>query len=317
VLEGHRILITGGAGFIGSHLAELLIDSNEITIFDNYHRDALSASRIANDPSLTRIEGDILDGEALRRAMKGNDVVFHCAAIAGIDTVGRKPVTTLKVNVVGSLNVLEAATDQNDIHRVVCFSTSEVFGRDADGVTEEHDARIGPPGEPRWVYAAGKLAEEQFAAAYFIEHGLPTTIVRPFNVYGPRQVGEGAIRNFIIDALAGRPLTIRGAGTAVRAWTYVDDMVTGACLAVAIPDAAGNYFNIGDPRQPINVNDLADLIIRLTGIGTDVVHMPVNGPDVNSRIPDIEKARTILGFEPTVDLEEGIARTISHFRNGS
>jgi UDP-glucose 4-epimerase len=315
VLEGHRILITGGAGFIGSHLAERLIGTNEITIFDNYHRDALSASRIGNDPSLTRIEGDILDGEAVRRALKGNDIVFHCAAIAGIDTVGRRPVTTLKVNVLGSLNVLEAAADQDEIHRVVCFSTSEVFGRDASGVTEEDDARIGPPGEPRWTYAAGKLAEEQFAAAFFIEHGLPTTVVRPFNVYGPRQVGEGAIRNFILEALSGRPLVIRGDGSAVRAWTYIDDMVSGACLAAAIPEASGDYFNIGDPREPVSVNELAEQIVRLVGTDIEIFHAPAAGPDVNSRIPDIEKARRVLGFEPLVNLQDGIEATISHFRD--
>ena len=315
MLEGHRILITGGAGFIGSHLAERLIGSNEITIFDNYHRDALSESRIGNDPSLTRIEGDILDDEAVRRAIKGNDVVFHCAAIAGIDTVGRKPVTTLKVNVLGSLNVLEAAAGQDDIHRVVCFSTSEVFGRDASGVTEEDDARIGPPGEPRWTYAAGKLAEEQFAAAFFIERGLPTTIVRPFNVYGPRQVGEGAIRNFILDALSGRPLTIRGDGTAVRAWTFIDDMVSGACLAAASPKAAGDYFNIGDPRQPVSVNELAKQIVELAGTNNEIIHAPASGPDVNSRIPNIDKAKRILGFEPVIDLETGIEMTVAHFRD--
>lgn len=317
MIEGYRILITGGAGFIGSHLAQRLIDTNNVTIFDNFHRDALSRTRVGNDPSLTRIKGDVLDGEAVRRAMRGKDLVFHCAAIAGIDTVGRKPVTTLKVNVLGSLNVLEAAIDQSDMQRVVCFSTSEVFGRDANGVTEENDARIGPPGEPRWTYAAGKLAEEQFAAAFFIEHGLPTTVVRPFNVYGPRQVGEGAIRNFIIDALSGRPLTIRGDGTAVRAWTFVDDMVTGACLAATIPAASGNYFNIGDPRQPLSVNDLAERIIRAVGANSEIIHAQATGPDVNSRIPNIDKAMSILGFEPVVDLDKGIEMTIAHFRDQS
>lgn len=315
MLEGHRILITGGAGFIGSHIAEGLIGSNEITIFDNYQRDALSASRLSNDPALARIEGDVLDRESVGRAMKGHDVVFHCAAVAGIDTVGRKPVTTLKVNVLGSLNVLEAAADQLDMHRVVCFSTSEVFGRDASGVTEEDDARIGPPGEPRWTYAAGKLAEEQFAAAFFIEHGLPTTIVRPFNVYGPRQVGEGAIRNFILEALSGRPLVIRGDGSAVRAWTYIDDMVSGACLAAATPEAAGDYFNIGDPREPVTVIDLATMIIQLTGTDSEITYTLMAGPDVNSRVPNIDKAREVLGFEPEVDLERGIAMTISHYRD--
>lgn len=317
MLEGHRILITGGAGFIGSHLAERLIGSNEITIFDNYHRDALSTSRIGNDPSLSRIEGDILDEDAVRRAVKGNDLIFHCAAIAGIDSVGRKPVTTLKVNVLGSLNVLEAAARQDNINRVICFSTSEVFGRDADGVTEEHEARIGPPGEPRWTYAAGKLAEEQFAGAFFIEHGLPTTVVRPFNVYGPRQVGEGAIRNFILDALTGRPLTIRGDGTAVRAWTFIDDMVSGACLAAASPKASGDYFNIGDPRQPVSVNELAEHIVRLVGTNSEIIHSAASGPDVNSRVPNIDKARRILGFEPAVDLEAGIEMTVAHFRDRS
>jgi UDP-glucose 4-epimerase len=311
MFEGARILITGGAGFIGSYLAERLLPDNDIvTIFDNFSRDALQGSEAIGHPRLRVIEGDILDAEAVARAVEGHDVVFHCAAIAGIDTVGRSPVTTLKVNMLGSVNVLDAAIAQTQMRRIVCFSTSEVYGRQANRVTEDVDARVGPPGEPRWTYAAGKLAEEHLASAYHIEHGLPTVVLRPFNVYGPRQVGEGAIRSFVLKALSGEPIEIRGDGNAVRAWTYVDDMVDGACRAVAAPGAIGDHFNIGNPNEPITVTDLASKVVFLASSSSEIVFKPANGVDVAERVPNIDKARAILGFSPSVDLDEGISLTI-------
>lgn len=311
MLEGARILITGGAGFIGSHLAERLLPDNEVvTLFDNFSRDALSNSDAKGHPRLRVIQGDILDAEAVIRAVDGHDVVFHCAAVAGIDTVGLSPVTTLKVNMLGSVNLLDAALAQSDIKRVVLFSTSEVYGRHANRVQESADARVGPPGEPRWTYAAGKLAEEHLASAYWVEFGLPTVVLRPFNVYGPRQVGEGAIRSFVLRALNDEPIEIRGNGGAVRAWTYVDDMVDGACRAAEFSEAIGDHFNIGNPNEPITVLDLAHRVVLLASSDSEIVLKPSEGPDVAERIPDISKAQRILGFAPTVDLDEGISVTI-------
>lgn len=310
MFEGSNVLITGGAGFIGSYLAERLLPSNTVTVFDNFSRDALTGSGLKGHPGLRVIEGDILDREAVGRAVDGCDVIFHCAAIAGIDTVGRSPVTTLKVNILGSLNVLDTALAQENMRRVVCFSTSEVYGREANGVTEEVDAHVGPPGEPRWTYAAGKLAEEHLAAAYHAEHALPTVVLRPFNVYGPRQVGEGAIRSFILRALRNESIEIRGDGRAIRAWTYVDDMVDGACRAVVSAGAVGDHFNIGNPNEPISVLDLARKVVLLASSSSEVEFKDSAAADVAERVPDITKSRDILGFEPAVDLDEGIIRTI-------
>ncbi len=312
------MLITGGAGFIGSYLAERLLPDNEVvTIFDNFSRDAIAASDVIGHPRLRIIRGDILDAEAVQDAVAGHDVVFHCAAIAGIDTVGRSPVTTLKVNVMGSINVLDAAAAQDDVRRVVCFSTSEVYGRRANRVKEDADASVGPPGEPRWTYAAGKLAEEHLASAYHIEHGLPTVVLRPFNVYGPRQVGEGAVRSFILRALSGQPVEIRGDGSAVRAWTFITDMVEGACLAVSVPGAIGGHFNIGNPNGSITVADLAAKVVLLSSSSSKVVFVPATGVDVAERIPDIAKASQVLGFAPRVDLDEGISLTIKALQSQS
>ncbi|MGA7269491.1 MAG: NAD-dependent epimerase/dehydratase family protein [Acidimicrobiia bacterium] len=310
MLEDLRILITGGAGFIGSHLAERLLDDNDVTIFDNFSRDALTSTDVLHHRRLELIEGDILDIDAVTRAVEGQDVIFHCAAIAGIDTVGKKPVTTLKVNILGSVNVLDAASESPAVERIVCFSTSEVYGRHAREASEEADARVGPPGEPRWTYAAGKLAEEHLAAAYHVERGLPTVVLRPFNVYGPRQVGEGAIRSFILKALTGEPLEIRGAGDAVRAWTYISDMVDGACAAASRDEAIGNHFNIGNPNEPVTVSMLARQIVELTSSPSEIVHLPASSIDVVERAPDLSKSRRLLGFEPRVDLADGIRLTI-------
>lgn len=309
MIEGKRILITGGAGFIGSHLAEALLPGNRVTIFDNFARNALVDADLREDRRLSVVEGDVLDESEVRAVVRGHDVIFHCAAIAGIDTVGKSPVRTLKVNIVGSLHVLDAAMASGRVDRVVCFSTSEIYGRNADLAAETDDAKVGPIGEPRWTYAAGKLAEEHLAAAYHAEHGLPTVVLRPFNVYGPRQVGEGAIRTFLIRALRGQPLEIRGTGTAIRAWTYVSDMVTGALAAAIEAGAVGEAFNIGNADEPLTVLELAERVRSLTSSESEIVNIPAPDVDVEERVPDIGKARRVLGFRPQVGLDEGIRYT--------
>jgi UDP-glucose 4-epimerase len=159
-----------------------------------------------------------------------------------------------------------------------------------------------------------KLAGEHMAHAYFAELGLPTTSVRPFNVYGPGQTGGGAIRAFVEHALAGRDLTIHGDGSQIRAWCYVDDMVDGALLALEHPSAVGESFNIGNARSAVTIHDLAQRVKRLTGCTGEVVFQPLHYTDVELRIPNIEKARTLLGFEAQVDLDEGLERTIAWYR---
>jgi UDP-glucose 4-epimerase len=315
-LEGKRILITGGAGFIGTTLARRLVDRNEIVALDNLHRDALSASDLLEHPNLTFVQGDVLDAESLGEHAKGVTHIVHCAGIAGVDTVLESPVRTMRVNVIGTYNVLEAGLATKDtLERLVDFSTSEVFGSQAFRVAETSLSVTGSVGEARWTYAVSKLAGEHMAHAYHAELGLPTTSVRPFNVYGPEQMGGGAIRAFIEAALAGQDLTIHGDGSQIRAWCYVDDMVEGTLLALEHPNAVGESFNIGNARSAVTIYDLAQRIKRATEATGEIVFRPLHYTDVELRIPNVDKARNLLGFESQVELDEGLARTVAWYRS--
>jgi len=314
-LSGKRIVITGGAGFIGTTLARRLVDENEIVALDNLHRDALGGTSLAEHPNFRFVQGDVLDREHLEELASGATHIVHCAGIAGVDTVLESPVRTMRVNVIGTYNALEAAVKSRDtIERFVDFSTSEVFGQHAFNVHEAHVTTIGSVGEARWTYAVSKLAGEHMTHAYHAELSLPTTSVRPFNVYGPGQIGGGAIRAFIEAALAGRDLTIHGDGSQIRAWCYVDDMVDGALLALEHPNAVGESFNIGNARSAVTIHDLAQRVKRLTGSSGEVVFQPLHYIDVELRIPNVEKARSLLAFEAQVDLDEGLERTIAWYR---
>jgi UDP-glucose 4-epimerase len=314
-LEGKRIFITGGAGFIGTTVARQLVDRNTVVAFDNLHRDALSGTPLADNANYTLVQGDILDTDAVRDAARGATHVVHCAAIAGVDTVLESPVRTMRVNVIGTYNVLEAAlATQSTIERFLDFSTSEVFGTHAFRVQEGQVSTIGSVGEARWTYAVSKLAGEHMAHAYHDELGLPTVTVHPFNVYGPGQIGGGAIRAFIEAALAGRDLTIHGDGSQIRAWCYVTDMVSGVLACLERPEAVGQTFNIGNPRSAVTIYDLALRIKRLTGCDGEIVFQPLHYADVELRIPNVEKARELLAWEPQVELDDGLTKTIAWYR---
>jgi UDP-glucose 4-epimerase len=315
MLEGKRIFITGGAGFIGTTLAGELVERNQIIAIDNLHRDTLTGTALADHPNFDFHEANVLDADAIRALAKGATHIVHCAAIAGVQTVLDSPVRTMRVNVIGTYNALEAAVaTQDTLERFVDFSTSEVFGTHAYNVSEGQVSTIGSVGEARWTYAVSKLAGEHMAHAYHDELRLPTVTVHPFNVYGPRQVGGGAIRAFIEDALAGKDLTVYGDGSQIRAWCYVDDMVTGVLACLERPEAVGQAFNIGNPRSAVTIYDLALRIRRLTGLTAEIVFAPLFYADVELRIPNVHKASELLGWEPTVELDEGLARTIAWYR---
>ena len=314
-LSGKRILITGGAGFIGTTLARRLVDDNEVIAFDNLHRDALSGTDLGDHPNFHFVQGDVLDLPGLTAATKGATHIVHAAGIAGVDTVLASPVRTMRVNMIGTYNALEAAlATQDTVERMVEFSTSEVFGAHAFNVGEGQVTTIGSVGEARWTYAVSKLAGEHMAHAYHAELGLPAVSVRPFNVYGPGQMGGGAIRAFIERALAGDDLTIDGDGSQIRAWLYVEDMVEGLLLALEHPAAVGESFNIGNARSAVTIFDLAQRIKRLSGCPGEIVYRPLTYVDVELRIPDVKKARELIGFEAKVDLDEGLERTIAWSR---
>jgi len=314
-LSGKRIFITGGAGFIGTTLARRLVHENEVVALDNLHRDALSGTDLATHPNFTFHPADVLDADRVRELAAGATHVVHAAAIAGVDTVLQSPVRTMRVNVIGTYNVLEAAlATLPTVERFLDFSTSEVFGTHAYNVKEGQVSTIGSVGEARWTYAVSKLAGEHMAHAYHDELGLPTVTVHPFNVYGPGQIGGGAIRAFIETALAGRDLTIHGDGSQIRAWCYVEDMVEALLLCLERPEAVGQAFNVGNARSAVTIYDLAQRVQRLSGSPGGIVFRPLHYADVELRIPNVEKARELLGWSATVDLDEGIERTIAWYR---
>jgi len=315
-LHGKRVLITGGAGFIGSTLARRLVDDNRVVLYDNLTRDALRHTDLAAHPNVEAVNGDILDAAALARAAEGVTHIVHMAAIAGVDSVLKSPVRTMRVNLLGTANVLEAAAAGKDtLERFVDFSTSEVFGRHAYKVEETHETSGGSVGEARWTYAVSKLAGEYLAHSYFDEMGLPTAVIRPFNIYGPNQVGSGAIHHFTVRGLAGDELIIHGDGSQIRAWCYIDDIVAAVLEILESPNAIGQAFNIGNPRSVCTTYDLALRIRRLTGNRSPLVFRPLHYSDVEIRIPDITKSRELLSWEPQVDLDEGLERTLEWYKS--
>jgi len=267
-------------------------------------------------PNFQLHQADVLDAGVVRELAQGATHIVHCAAIAGVDTVVESPVRTMRVNLIGTYNVLEAAVaTQDTLERLVDFSTSEVFGTHAFNVSEGQVSTIGSVGEARWTYAVSKLAGEHMAFAYHDELRIPTVTVRPFNVYGPGQIGGGAIRAFIEAALAGSDLTVRGDGSQIRAWCYVDDMVEAVRLCLEHPNAVGQSFNIGNPRSAVTIFDLAQRVKRLTGCPGEIVFAPLDYVDVELRIPNVTKAREEIGFDAQVELDDGLERTIAWYRS--
>jgi nucleoside-diphosphate-sugar epimerase len=313
-IVGRRILITGGAGFIGSHLVERLAAGNQVVVYDNLRRNALAEAGLDRHPNVQLVVGDVLDADGVRRALAGCDTVIHLASIAGVDTVLQNPVLTMQVCLRGTMNLLEAAQDAGGCRRFIDFSTSEVFGRYAYNVTEWDSTTLGAVGEARWTYAVAKLATEHLAMNYHKQHGLPAVSIRPFNIYGPGQVGAGAVHHFIVRALTGEPLEIHNDGAQIRAWCYVDDIVDGILLALSRDEAVGHAFNIGNPRSTLTIYNLAREIVRLSSSASPITFVKWPQADVELRIPNIDKARELLGYVARIDLEEGLLRTIQWYR---
>lgn len=303
------IFITGGAGFIANTLIKHYINDNKIVVYDNFHRDTLSSSDVANHANLSIIKGDVLDLKALTEAMKGADIVIHAAGIAGIDTVIKSPVRTMQVNMIGTANALEAALVNGIKDRFIDFSTSEVFGSMAFKSSESDQTVSGSAGEARWTYAVSKLAGEHLAHAYFKQHHLPVVTVRPFNVYGPGQTGEGAIQIFIKKALKNEDIHIDGDGSQIRAWCFVDDFVDCLIRCVENPKAIGESFNIGNSRAVITILGLAQLVCRVLKSDSKILFDPPLSADIAIRIPSVQKTLEVLDFKAKVDLEEGVLRT--------
>jgi UDP-glucose 4-epimerase len=309
MLTNKNIFITGGAGFIANNLIKHYIKNNRIVVYDNFHRDTLSGSGLMGHPNLSVIKGDVLDLEMLITSMKGADIVIHAAGIAGIDTVIKDPVKTMRVNMIGTANALEAARINDVKDRFIDFSTSEVFGSMAFRSTEDDSTVSGSAGEARWTYAVSKLAGEHLAHAYFSQYKLPIVTVRPFNVYGPGQTGEGAMQIFIKRALNNEDIKIDGDGNQIRAWCYVDDFVDCLIRCIENSNAIGHSFNLGNARAVITILGLAQTVCRVLNSRSKIIFEPPLSADIAIRIPSVKKAEEILGFKAKVDLDEGILNT--------
>ena len=317
MIKNKKIFITGGAGFIANTLIRRLVDNNKIVIFDNFHRDTFSGSDLKDNKNISVIKGDVLDYEHVKESMKGSEIVVHAAGIAGIDTVINNPVLTGRVNVIGTANVLEAAKENNVCDRLIDFSTSEVFGSMAFRSSETDSTVAGSAGQARWTYAVSKLAGEHLAHAYYKQFNLPCVTVRPFNVYGPGQTGEGAIQIFIKKALKNETISIHGDGNQIRAWCYVDDFVDCIMECIENPVAIGESFNIGNARAVITILGLANTVCRVLNSSSKIIHEPPLSADIAIRIPSVEKIEQKLGIKAKVDLEEGILKTTDWMRNNS
>lgn len=313
MVKNKKILITGGAGFIGSHLCERLINNNKVVIYDNCHRDALQYTGLKDNKNLTFVKADILDAKKINKAMRGCDIVIHLAAIAGVDTVIKKPIVTMKINLLGTYNALESAI-ANKIKLFVNFSTSEVYGPYTYKGAESSMTTQGEVGQMRWTYAVSKLAAEHLSHCYYQEYGMAFVSVRPFNIYGPRQVGEGAIHKFIARAVNNEDIVIYGDGTQIRAWCYIDDFAAGVISTLSNTKAAGHVFNLGNPQSTVTMLQLAKRIIELGNSSSRIVFKENSMPDVEVRVPSIKKAQKLLGFNPLVSLDDGIIKTFQWYK---
>ena len=305
-----RVLVTGGAGFIGSHLAGHLLEQGyDVRVLDNFatgHRANLRA--LTGEVDL--IEGDIQSYERVSRAVSGCEVVFHQAALPSVPRSLQDPLTSNSINVSGTLNVLLAARD-HDVRRVVCASSSSVYGANPQLPKSEDGATL-----PISPYATAKLAGEGYARSMFLAFGLDTVALRYFNVFGPRQDPtsqySAVIPNFITAILAGKSPLIFGDGEQSRDFTYVSNVVLGNMLAMDAPGAAGRVYNIACGER-VTLNQLVAELRDLLGSEVTSVYQADRRADVRHSLADLSRARTELGFEPVIRLREGLQRTIQHF----
>ena len=317
-----KALITGGAGFVGSHLAErLLALGHEVLVLDN-----LSTGSINNIDQLKKCAGfsyviDSVTNEPLLAEMiDRSDVVFHLAAAVGVKLIVEQPVHTIETNVHGTEVVLKHANKKKKL--VFIASTSEVYGKSADvPFREAADLVLGPTAKHRWAYACSKMIDEFLALAYWKEKKLPVIVVRLFNTVGPRQTGQYGmvLPTFVRQALAGQPITVFGDGTQSRSFTYVGDVVDALIALSSEPKAVGDVFNIGNTDE-ISIRDLAELVKTATGSKSPIHYIPYDQAyeagfeDMPRRVPDISKLATLIGYKPKVGLTEILERVIKHTR---
>jgi UDP-glucose 4-epimerase len=317
-----KALLTGGAGFVGSHLAEALLDQGHaVQVIDDLSTGSMdNIVHLKGRPGFEYVIDSIMNEPLTAELIDRADVVFHLAAAVGVKLIVEAPVRTIETNVHGTEVVLTHASKKGKL--VVVFSTSEVYGKNADvPFHEDADLVMGPTTKHRWAYACSKALDEFLALAYWKERKLPVVVVRLFNTVGPRQTGRYGmvIPTFVRQALMGLPITVYGDGDQRRSFTYVGDVVNGLIALADEPRAVGQVFNIGNTEE-ISIGGLAERVKMMTGSASDIVRIPyaqayeAGFEDMPRRVPNLAKIREYVGYAPTIGLEEILRRVIDHTR---
>ncbi|MDJ0336182.1 GDP-mannose 4,6-dehydratase [Salinibacterium sp. G-O1] len=321
-----KTVVTGGAGFIGSHLIErLLAAGDDVVTLDNMSTgdarnldDAKAVSDSDDGGTLTIVDGSILDRQTLDQLIDGADRVFHLAAAVGVRLIVDEPLAGLRTNIHGTENVLDACLAHGA--QLLLASTSEIYGKNtSDSLNEDSDRILGSPLLSRWTYAAAKGIDEAFAHAYFTEFGLSVSIVRLFNTVGPRQTGRYGmvVPQLVGQAMRGEPLTVYGDGMQTRCFSAVQDVVPAMIRIQENPETVGRAFNLGGAHE-ISIFELAERIIHLAGSESEIRLVPYEEAysagfeDMRRRVPDNSRARSVIGFEPTTSIDEIILGVMNY-----
>jgi nucleoside-diphosphate-sugar epimerase len=314
-LRDKTIVITGGAGFIGSHLASKLADHNRVILLDLAVRNKpIEFTGLLNHPNVEAVEGSLLNGIDLKALCQDADMVVHTAAVVGVNRVCNSGRDTLQTNYEGTSRLLQAVDGSKNLKRFIYFSTSEIFGINSFRVDENSPSSIGPIAESRWSYAIAKLAGEHLIKAYFRETGMPVVIVRPFNIFGPMRTGDHAMLRFILDSLRGGPVQVHGDGSQIRSWCYIDDFCAALLLMLERYEAVGEDFNIGNGCNVLTIHELARKVVELCGGEAPIEFVEHPFPDISIRVPSIAKAQTLLGYKPRYDLNSALRLTVDWYR---
>ncbi len=300
-----NILITGGSGFIGRHLsAQLLEEKHKVTIVDQMPTKILGVNYI---------KGTVMDFDTLSLALKGQEVAINLASVVGVQKNEERPAEALDVNIIGTKNVLEACR-KNNVRKIIYSSSSEAYGEPIKIPIEESDSPI-----PITTYGIAKLAGEEYIKAYAKAYGIKYTIFRFFSVYGPDQLTDFVLPRFVANAIKNEPLIIHGDGSQIRAFCHIDDIIRGISLSLIRGD--NEIINLGNDREVVSMKELAQRIIKLTNSKSELQIVPfanterARGKEILHRVPALEKAKKLLGYAPSVQLEDGLYSVIAHLRD--
>ena len=317
-----KVLITGGGGFIGSHLAERHLEmGDQVDVVDNFATGSIDNIKdLEDDPDFTCTVGDIRDVKTMAPLVDRCDLIYHLAAAVGVDYIIDNFLQSLMTNIRGTEVILELANDKKK--KVVLASTSEIYGKKNGHVPfrEDSDRILGPTTVVRWHYSTSKAVDELFAMAYWREKRLPCVIFRPFNVIGPRQSeAAGVVPRFVKNALLGNPINIYGDGEQSRCWTYIDDALDGLVALAMSDQAVGEIFNLGS-QFGSTIKELANKIKQMTDSDSTIETIPYDQvwnkgeyEDLIYRVPDLAKIRGIVGYDPKVNLDQALAKIISYY----